>query len=125
MPRALLAIIVVGVIIYALVDCFLAPRGNVRVMPKAVWVLLILILPVVGAVLWFIFGRPIMSRPSRAGTSRPRPVAPDDDPEFLRSLDIARRQRQENERLQAKQRELEERERKLNGDDPQDGSNKP
>jgi hypothetical protein len=42
---------------------------------------------VVGIVLWFVLGRPRGTTPPRAdkGQGR-RPVAPDDDPDFLRGL---------------------------------------
>ena len=49
--------------------------------PKWAWVLVILFVPVFGLALWYVFGR---------SSFRPRedsgPVAPDDDPEFLRRI---------------------------------------
>ena len=48
------------------------------------WLLAILLLPVLGALAWLFLGRPRVER----APQRPRraPVAPDDDPDFLRSL---------------------------------------
>lgn len=110
MPRLLLVLAVLGITLYALIDCVRSDREAVRTLPKPVWVILIILLPAIGAVLWLFLGRPQY----RSGpTAQPRSVAPDDDPDFLRNLEITRRQRAENERLERKRRELEERERRL------------
>ncbi|MCW1250058.1 PLDc N-terminal domain-containing protein [Acaricomes phytoseiuli] len=114
MPRVLLVLVILGVTIYALIDCLRTERGSVRTLPKPAWILLIVLLPAVGAALWFFLGRPRR----QAGPARPaRSVAPDDDPDFLRNLEIHRRQKAEEQRLEEKRRELEERERKLGGDE--------
>jgi hypothetical protein len=42
--------------------------------------LAILLLPVIGAVLWLVFGRAPVDGP------KPRTLPPDDDPDFLRRL---------------------------------------
>jgi len=68
-------------VIYALVDCAFAPRHRVRALNKPLWIVLILLLPVIGGVLWFLLGR---GRKSGQSSTR-RTVAPDDDPEFLGS----------------------------------------
>ncbi len=52
---------------------------QVRHLPKTLWLLLVLILPLVGMAAWWIVGRPI------ASPAAP-PLAPDDDPDFLRNL---------------------------------------
>jgi hypothetical protein len=78
----------------ALVDAITAEESAVRHLPKMVWIGLLLISADVGAVLWFLAGRP--RRPRRPPSARrsPRgPLSPDDDPEFLRSLDRERRGR--------------------------------
>lgn len=110
----LLAVVIVW--IYGFIDALFAAADRVRLMPKAVWVILILIFGVFAAVPWFIWGRPrstpsatggrpgFTTRRSAANGSPPRPagggwqlggappgrrsgpVAPDDDPEFLRQL---------------------------------------
>ena len=62
MGRAILIIgagaLAVGVIIYALIECAQSDKYAVRAIPKWGWLLVILLLPVVGAVLWLFFGRP-------------------------------------------------------------------
>lgn len=65
--------------IYAAVDCLLTERQRVRGLPRLLWVLVIVVLPVIGGVLWFLIGR------GRTAPAAPRRVTgPDDDPEFLR-----------------------------------------
>ncbi|TDC77530.1 PLDc_N domain-containing protein [Micromonospora sp. KC606] len=68
----------------ALISCLSAEEGQVRALPRVVWVPLILFVPLVGSVAWFLAGRPVAAAGGRA---RHRSVAPDDDPEFLRSID--------------------------------------
>ncbi|HEU0257460.1 MAG TPA: PLD nuclease N-terminal domain-containing protein [Microbacteriaceae bacterium] len=76
----LLGVIVAAFYIFSIVDCALRERSRVRVLPKPVWVLIVLI-PLIGGALWFLFGR----RGRSDGEYR-RDTAPDDDPEFLGSL---------------------------------------
>lgn len=71
--------------VYAVVDCALTERARVRALPKAVWILVALVLPVIGPLLWLVIGRgPAVPRPVR------RVIGPDDDPDFLRSSRPAR-----------------------------------
>ncbi|GAA1048572.1 PLD nuclease N-terminal domain-containing protein [Arthrobacter russicus] len=115
MLRYVPLLIIVGLELFALIDCLRSERADVRTLPKSAWVLIIILLPIVGLVLWFTLGRP---RYNAAGpAARPAVLAPDDDPEFLRNLDVARRQRAEEERLEKLRRDLEERERKLRDQD--------
>lgn len=90
-----------ALVIAALADC-LGGEHAPRKLSRAWWVLIILLLPVAGGILWFAFGRarpPRQAGPGKPGNSRgPRnpngPIAPDDDPDFLRDID--RRLRDEN-----------------------------
>jgi Phospholipase_D-nuclease N-terminal len=83
-------------LVLALISCLAADR--VRAIPRPLWVLVILLLPLLGPIAYFLFGRPIPP-PSEGGPIRrtpPRPSSPDDDPDFLRSIRIeqARRDRE-------------------------------
>jgi hypothetical protein len=42
----------------AMISCLSAETGEVRGLPRGVWVILILFVPLVGPVLYFAFGRP-------------------------------------------------------------------
>jgi len=83
--RAVLVSIAALVIftVFAVVYAAAAPAGGVRVLPKWLWVTLCLIATPVGGVLYLVFGRPLSPG---SGSSRRGPMAPDDDPDFLRNL---------------------------------------
>jgi hypothetical protein len=72
--------------IWFVVDVVRTPSGSTRTLPKWVWLLVVVVLPLLGGVLWFIVGRPRRERP-RFGGGRRQPMAPDDDPNFLKDLD--------------------------------------
>jgi hypothetical protein len=93
--------VVVWVIFTVFVTVFSlsADRKEVRLLPKFIWVLLCLVVPVVGGILYLTVGRPV-SGASDSGSfgrqARTRTVAPDDDPKFLR--DLAERLRKQSEK---------------------------
>ncbi|NRD25249.1 PLD nuclease N-terminal domain-containing protein [Frigoribacterium sp. VKM Ac-2836] len=65
-------------VIFALIDCLFADTSRFRALNKPLWAVIIVLLPVIGAVLWFMLGRARKNgRPVATRT-----VAPDDDPEF-------------------------------------------
>ena len=87
MNRVQLAVIVAVAIfqIFTTVYAASANRNQVRVLPKVVWVLLCLFIPIIGGLLYITIGRPI-DGDSGQGAKRSRPIAPDDDADFLRDL---------------------------------------
>jgi len=66
--------------VFAVVDCALTERARVRALPRWAWILVVLVLPVIGPVLWLVLGR----APARPRTVT-RVIGPDDDPDFLGS----------------------------------------
>lgn len=90
--RAIILLLIVGVAIYAFIDCARTRPEEVRGLPRPAWLILILIAPVLGPLLWLFVGR---GGPSGGSAPRPAPrtLAPDDDPDFLMSLEIERRRR--------------------------------
>lgn len=113
MPRVLLAVAILAVIVYGLVDVIRTDSRLTRGISKPAWIVVMIVLPVIGAAIWFIFGRPRGSRSPQQ--SFRHPTAPDDDPEFLRALETNRRKQAEAERLRKLKEEIEARERKLGG----------
>jgi hypothetical protein len=113
MPRVLVAVVVLAIFVYGLVDVIRTDKHLTRGISKTSWIIVMVVLPVVGAALWFIIGRP------RAGSPAPQsyshPTAPDDDPDFLRNLELRRRNQAEADRLKKLKDELQAKERKLNG----------
>ena len=80
-------LLLIALTVYALVDCLQSDEDAVRGVPKLFWALLIVVLPLLGAVGWFVAGRPEQPRPGTGPRQQPRrPRGPDDDPDFLRRL---------------------------------------
>ncbi|HQY98946.1 MAG TPA: PLD nuclease N-terminal domain-containing protein [Propionicimonas sp.] len=84
-------------VIFCLLDCLRADESRIRSLPRWAWVLVMVLIPIVGCLAWLLAGRPVAgsasappTRPSTPTTyeqpPRQRTIAPDDDPEFLRSL---------------------------------------
>lgn len=93
MPRLLIPLIIVslGVMIYALIEAISTPSDRTRIMPKGIWIVVIILVPLVGGVLWLLFGNENSYLAStvqgfKKTSGPPRPRTPDDDEEFLRSL---------------------------------------
>lgn len=101
MLRYLPLFVVLGLLIYCVIDVITTDRRLLRAPGKAGWLLIVLI-PVIGAILWLVFGKPRRPGPDALGRPRGRVVAPDDDPQFLRELDRkawqARRDAERNRR---------------------------
>jgi hypothetical protein len=105
-------LMLLAVWLYAFLDCLGTPEERIRYLPKNAWVMVILLFGavLVGPCAWLVAGRP--RRPARLRDAPPRTqpppaqpppaqppvrwVAPDDNPEFLRSLD-ERLRRDQNE----------------------------
>lgn len=81
MARLLLILALVGTAfwVYSIVDCALQPAQRARGVSKGAWIAIVVLLPVLGGLLWFVVGR---GRTATAAARR----APDDDPEFLGSI---------------------------------------
>jgi len=95
-------IAVILVTVYALVECVTFDRSRIRGLPRWVWVFVIVLVPVVGAMLWLFIGRG-SNQSSAPGRGAPRQLAPDDDPDFLKSLG---RDRLQEERIRQMEQEL-------------------
>jgi hypothetical protein len=76
--------------VYALFNCIQTPDEEVPHLPKLVWIVLIVFVPFFGPIIWLLVTRtqsggrdPVVRAPRPSA----RVVAPDDDPDFLKSLD--------------------------------------
>lgn len=105
--RQLLALVILAVTVYGIVDCAQSDARTRRNIPLWVWVTIMVLLPGVGAIVWLVVSR-LMAPPPSVG--RTRPVAPDDDPEFLRELERRTRKSTDDQHR---------------GDDQQPGSDRP
>ncbi|MEQ4302518.1 PLD nuclease N-terminal domain-containing protein [Plantactinospora sp. B6F1] len=115
---ALLAIGQLILAVFALISCLSAEDDEIRALPRFAWVLIILFFPLVGSIAWFVAGRPVSPERSATGNrpagrrDRQPSLAPDDDPEFLRSLD-EKRSKQDRELLDRWEQDLRRREEDL------------
>jgi hypothetical protein len=108
----LLWVLPLALTVYAVVDCAIDDEVERTSIPKLFWIILIVLVPYVGPLSWLIlakFAKP-KSRPARPSGwgARPAPVAPDDNPRFLREW-AEEQARKERERR---------REQRDDGDDP-------
>lgn len=109
-----LGLILLALWIFCIVDVITSDDSEVRNLPKIWWLLIVLMVPTVGSIVWLIAGRP-QTVDQAAGRSRHnhpsrfpeydrpgRRVAanPDDDEDFLRQL----RKRAEEQRRAADER---------------------
>ncbi|MDQ0866673.1 PLD nuclease N-terminal domain-containing protein [Arthrobacter globiformis] len=97
MPRVALAVAVLAIYVYGLVDVIRTDRHLTRGFSKTTWIIMVALLPLIGAALWFLIGRPRASAVAQP-VYQHHPTAPDDDPDFLRNLE-QRRRKAEAERL--------------------------
>mgnify|MGYP006288011951 CR=1 FL=1 len=83
MPRVALTVFVLGLSIFAFIDCLQTPTP--RILSKPLWLVIIVIAPVLGPLLWLLLGR---THPGGWGRWDEQPLGPDDDPSFLRDLNL-------------------------------------
>lgn len=91
MLRALLYILPLALTIFAFIDCLNTPEEEAKHLPKIAWVFIILLFWIVGPIVWLAAGKtrqvPGGGRtPSEWSRGRGTWVAPDDNPDFLKSL---------------------------------------
>ncbi|MFB7251602.1 PLDc N-terminal domain-containing protein [Microbacterium sp. NPDC056234] len=61
-------LLTVALMIGALIDIITRDDSRVRFLPKMVWIIIVILLPLIGSILWFALGR----EPSSEGVSMPR-----------------------------------------------------
>ncbi|MEU5387969.1 PLD nuclease N-terminal domain-containing protein [Kitasatospora cineracea] len=134
MLRVVPVVALLALWVWAFIDCLTTPEDEVRHLPKVVWVIIVLFFPLVGSIAWLVAGRDRtgarrrqVAWPSGPTAGYPeyerprRPLAPDDDPEFLASL--KRGNEQHEDMLKQWEADLRRREEELRrGEDrPEEG----
>ncbi|MEU4596179.1 PLD nuclease N-terminal domain-containing protein [Nocardia sp. NPDC023988] len=108
MHYAIIGFLTLALWVYCLVDIVTSPDDGIRHLPKMGWLIVVVLLPTIGALLWLFAGRPI--GPSRPASNtrfseydRPgRHIATNpDDEAFLRGL----RERAEQQRREARRQQ--------------------
>lgn len=103
--RVVLAVAVLAIYVYGLVDVIRTDGRLTRGISKPAWIVVVIVLPLIGTILWLLIGRPRGTPPVRRNYSHP--TSPDDDPDFLRNLELRRRNQAEAARLKKLKDELE------------------
>ena len=90
MGKAVLLVLGIVLVVYAIFDLIATPKEQVKLLPKLVW-FVVLFIPFVGALLWIFVGHakqapPPKPRSTGGWTPPPGPRGPDDDPDYLRGL---------------------------------------
>jgi hypothetical protein len=149
MVRLYMLLFLIGLFLtmVALISVLSAEAGEVRALPRPVWVVVILLVPIVGPIWYLYTGRPMPpdiagAGPGGAGgtgggariwrtatglsTKSPQVLAPDDDAEFLRGIDTRSRAK-DDELLRRMEEDLRQRDDdprkrdKSSDDSPSDG----
>jgi hypothetical protein len=121
MTRGLPLLFELGLTLFCLIACVQSPTIKVRNLPKWSWIVLILVFPLIGSIAWLLAGRPGAADRAQRSTgasgidgysssTRPRrigPIAPDDDPDFLRELGRLNTRHEKTEQEKAKRDNIE------------------
>ena len=126
MLRALPVLLELGLTIFCLIDCIQSPEGAIRNLPRWAWIVLILLFPLAGGIAWLVAGRPARPVPGaepldgfpEAPRAPRRPIAPDDDEDFLRTLGRTTAQERSLDRWEADRARREEELRRREQDRP-------
>ncbi|MEG3628913.1 PLD nuclease N-terminal domain-containing protein [Streptomyces poriticola] len=91
MLRVLMFLVPLALSVYAFIDCISTKDEDVRHIPKPLWAILVLLFPLVGSISWILAGKKRhgsapLGRAQGPGQGRAQWVAPDDNPDFLKSL---------------------------------------
>jgi hypothetical protein len=81
MGRVVLLVAVIGLGVYSFVAALQADAARIRVMPRWLWVAVIVVIPVIGPLAWLLTGQS-----SQAAIDDEGPLGPEDDPDFLHRL---------------------------------------
>jgi hypothetical protein len=97
-------LILLGLWLFCLFDVITTDSAAVRNLPKLLWLVIVLVLPDIGSILWLVAGRPwsggsanLPYKGNRGTQVRMNGTNPDDDEAFLRGL----RERAEEQRRRA------------------------
>ncbi len=109
--EGVVALVLVAFWIWALFDCISTDSALCRNLPKGLWLILVLLLPDIGALAWMLLGRPERAgwRPGSTDYSAPRrPVGVEDSPRYSEVAGVSDRR---SEELDRKLQEWEEEQR--------------
>ena len=103
MWRVVVGAIVVAVMVFSFVDVITIPSTRVRLVPKAVWAIAVIVFSLLGSILWFSLGRA-----PKGSVARRKAVGPEDDPDFMGDVSIRQENREQAQRIRELERQLAE-----------------
>jgi hypothetical protein len=94
---AIVGLLLLALWLYCIFDVISTDSAAVRNLPKGLWLVLVLILPDIGALAWLMLGRPekVGWRPGDTEPRRPRtrrPLGPEDSHDFIAGIEARDRQ---------------------------------
>ena len=89
--RNLGILLLIALVVYCLVDISRSDDAERVGLHPALWMILVVLLPVVGPIIWLVVSR--SHRPRQTRSDADRPASPDDDPDFLWRLSQQQRRR--------------------------------
>lgn len=103
-PGAVIALITFVLLVYSLVDIIMSAEDTPHGVPKLMWLVMVLILPLAGSIVWLVVSRRARAatRSSSPGRGQARPSTPDpvSDAEYRRRI----RERAEEQRRRAQEK---------------------
>ncbi|HEY5231629.1 MAG TPA: PLD nuclease N-terminal domain-containing protein [Galbitalea sp.] len=102
----ILALIELGLLIFCLVDAISIYESRIKTLNKMAWVFIIILLPVLGPILWLTIGKDRSANRPAERARDARPLAPDDDPAFLKNAGTYESQEARIRRLEAELKAL-------------------
>ncbi|WP_028637752.1 PLDc N-terminal domain-containing protein [Nocardioides sp. URHA0032] len=118
--EGLFGVVAFALWVFCLVDAIGSPADRVRNLPKAAWIIIVLLFPFVGSIAWLVAGRPDDGAARRSAYERQQPsfpeydrpgraaaVDPEKDEEFLRQV---------RERAEAQRKAYDEQRKREQGD---------
>ncbi|HEY1530628.1 MAG TPA: PLDc N-terminal domain-containing protein [Galbitalea sp.] len=109
----IIGFIALALLIFCLVDAISIYESRIKTLNKIAWVFIIILIPILGPILWLLIGKDRShDRPAERARDA-RPLAPDDDPVFLKNA-------ADREAQDARIRQLEAELKALNDDKPEE-----
>ncbi len=68
----LLSVLLLALVVGALVDIITSEQWRIKHLPKAFWIIIVILMPLIGSVLWFAIGREYTRPIDRGGFGDPR-----------------------------------------------------
>ena len=75
MFQVIIPVLTLGLLIFALIDVITSDESQIKHLPKLVWVLLIVFLPLVGSIIWLVAGKDRGTTPDHGSIGDPRRYA--------------------------------------------------